>query len=145
MSLQADNFRDYAASRIAKTLLSVFFNRSTLFGSHTLGGSQFTFHQFVFHAYKFADQLEQGKREDDRLNELALTLLEGMLFGFYDNCEENKNWSSMIHARKIPLFIRDAYRIAELMVARSGEMAPETDEAPNDESAEPGPATEGSE
>ena len=46
---------------------------------------------------------------------------------------------------KIPLFIRDAYRIAELMVARSGEMAPETDEAPNDESAEPGPATEGSE
>lgn len=136
MLLQVDNFRDYAASRIAKTLLSVFFNRNTLFGS------QFTFHQFVFHAYKFADQLEQGKREDDRLNELALTLLEGMLFGFYDNRKENKNWSSMVHARRIPLFIRDAYRIAELMVARSGEMASETNEAPNDESAEPRPATE---
>ncbi len=136
MLLQADNFRDYAASRIAKTLLSVFFNRNTLFGS------QFTFHQFVFHAYKFADQLEERKREDDRLNELALTLLEGMLFGFYDNRKENKNWSSMVHARRIPLFIRDAYRIAELMVARSGEMASETNEAPNDESAEPRPATE---
>ena len=136
MLLQALNFRDYSASRIAKTLLSVFFNRNTLFGS------QFTFHQFVFHAYKFADQLEQGKREDDRLNELALTLLEGMLFGFYDNRDENKNWTSMVHARKIPLFIRDAYRIAELMVARSGEMASETNEAPNDESAEPRPATE---
>ena len=136
MLLQVDNFRDYAASRIAKTLLSVFFNRNTLFGS------QFTFHQFVFHAYKFADQLEQGKREDDRLNELALTLLEGILFGFYDNRKENKNWSSMVHARRIPLFIRDAYRIAELMVARSGEMASETNEAPNDESAEPRPATE---
>ena len=85
MLLQADNFRDYAASRIAKTLLSVFFNRNTLFGS------QFTFHQFVFHAYKFADQLEQGKREDDRLNELALTLLEGMLFGFYDNRKETQS------------------------------------------------------
>ena len=136
MLLQVDNFRDYAASRIAKTLLSVFFNRNTLFGS------QFTFHQFVFHAYKFADQLEERKREDDRLNELALTLLEGMLFGFYDNRKENKNWSSMVHARRIPLFIRDAYRIAELMVARSGEMASETNEAPNDESAEPRPATE---
>ena len=136
MLLQAVNFRDYAASRIAKTLLSVFFNRNTLFGS------QFTFHQFVFHAYKFADQLEERKREDDRLNELALTLLEGMLFGFYDNRKENKNWSSMVHARRIPLFIRDAYRIAELMVARSGEMASETNEAPNDESAEPRPATE---
>jgi len=136
MLLQVDNFRDYAASRIAKTLLSVFFNRNTLFGS------QFTFHQFVFHAYKFADQLEQGKREDDRLNELALTLLEGILFGFYDNRKENKNWSSMVHASKIPLFIRDAYRIAELMVAQSGEMTTETNEAPNDESAEPRPATE---
>ena len=89
-----------------------------------------------------ADQLEERKREDDRLNELALTLLEGMLFGFYDNRKENKNWSSMVHARRIPLFIRDAYRIAELMVARSGEMASETNEAPNDESAEPRPATE---
>ena len=139
MSLQAINFRDYAASRIAKTLLSVFFNRNTLFGS------QFTFHQFVFHAYKFADQLEQGKREDDRLNELALTLLEGMLFGFYDNREENKNWSSMVHARKIPLFIRDAYRIAELMVAQSGDTDLETSTTPASEPSEPKPATADSE
>ncbi|KAB2933764.1 MAG: hypothetical protein F9K25_05180 [Candidatus Contendobacter sp.] len=139
MLLQTVDFRDYAASRIAKTLLSVFFNRGTLFGS------QFTFHQFVFHAYKFANQLEEQKREDDRLNELALTLLEGMLFGFYDNRKENKNWSSMVHASRIPLFIRDAYRLAELMVALSGEMAPETNEAPNDESAESKPAMEDSE
>ena len=139
MLLQTVDFRDYAASRIAKTLLSVFFNRNTLFGS------QFTFHQFVFHAYKFADQLEQGKREDDRLNELALTLLEGVLFGFHDNRRESNNWASMVHASKIPLFIRDAYRIAELMVAQSGEMTTETNEAPNDESTESKPATEDSE
>lgn len=137
MVLPAVNFRDYAASRIAKTLLSVFFNRGTWFGS------QFTSHDFVFHAYQFADQLAERKREDDRLNEVALTLLEGMLFGFYDNRKENKNWSSMVHARKIPLFVRDAYRLAELMVARSGAMAPETNEAPNDGSVEPRPAMAG--
>ncbi len=123
MSLQAMNFRDYAAARIAKTLLAVFFNRSTLFGA------QFSFRNIVTNAYRFADHLEEQRRADDRLNELAVTLLEGMLFGFYDNRQENKNWSSMVHNHRIPLFIRDAYRIAELMVARS-QQTPETREAP---------------
>ena len=123
MLLQAMKFRDYAAARIAKTLLAVFFHRSTLFGA------QFSFSHIVANAYRFADQLEEQRRADDRLNELAVTLLEGMLFGFYDNRPENKNWSSMVHHHKIPLFIRDAYRIAELMVARS-QQPPETQKAP---------------
>lgn len=123
MLLPTLNFRDYAAARIAKTLLAVFFHRSTLFGA------QFSFSHIVANAYRFADQLAEQRREDDRLNELAVTLLEGMLFGFYDNRQEHKNWSSMVHNHRIPLFIRDAYRMAELMVARS-QQTPETQDAP---------------
>ncbi len=125
MLLQPMNFRDYAAARIAKTLLAVFFTRSTLFGA------QFSFRNIVTNAYRFADQLEEQRRADDRLNELAVTLLEGMLFGFYNNRQENKNWSSMVHNHRIPLFIRDAYRIADLMVARS-QQPPEIQDAPAD-------------
>ena len=115
MALQALCFRDHAAARIAKTLLAVFFTRNTLFGA------QCSFHQIVFHAYQLADRLEAQKREDDRLNALAVTLLEGMLFGFYENHPAHKNWSSLVHVHRIPFFIRDAYRIAELMVALSAE------------------------
>jgi hypothetical protein len=91
MLSQPMNFRDYAAARIAKTLLAVFFNRSTLFGA------QFSFGRIVANAYQFADPLEEQRRADNRLNELAVTVLEGMLFGFYDDRPENKNWSSMVH------------------------------------------------
>lgn len=120
MALQVVDFRDAAAARIARTLLSVFFNRSGFFGA------QFSFDRIVANACTFADQLEEQKREDERLNELALTALEGMLFGFYDNREENKNWTAMVHTSRIPLFIRDAYRIAEKMAAQSRQ-TPQTD------------------
>lgn len=124
MALPALCFRDHAAARIAKTLLAVFFTRNTLFGA------QCSFHQIAFHAYQLADRLEV---EVGRLtvNTLAVTLLEGMLFGFYENHPAHKNRTSLVHARRIPLFIRDAYRFAELMVALSDqEPAPDPSAAP---------------
>lgn len=137
MVLPALCFRDHAAARIAKTLLAVFFTRNTLFGA------QCSFHQIAFHAYQLADRLEAEKREDDRLNALAVTLLEGMLFGFYENHPAHKNWSSLVHARRIPLFIRDAYRFAELMVALSDqEPAPDPSAAPAGDASESKPAAD---
>lgn len=136
MMMSAIPFRDYAASRIAKTLLAVFFTRTTLVGA------QFSFQEIVYRAYQLADRLEEQKQEDIRLNELALTLLEGMLFGFYENRKEHKNWSSMVHVKRIPLLIRDAYRIAALMVTQSEAMTLETSTASTHEPSEPPPATQ---
>ena len=107
------NFLDYAASRITTTLLSVFFNRNTLFSG------QFSNDLMVASAYHFAQKLEEKKTENDFLNYLAIHAVEGMLFGFYNNHEENKNWTGFVHTNKINLFVKDAYHIAEKMVEKS--------------------------
>lgn len=113
MSLQAIDFRDYAASRIVKTLLAVFFNRNTLFGV------QFSPDRLIASAYHFARQLEENRKPDELVNYFVIEAIEGMLFGFYENHPQNKDWTALIHAGKIPLFVKDAYRIAEKMVATS--------------------------
>lgn len=122
MALQAVDFRDSAAARIAGTPLSVFFDRSGLFGA------QFSLDRIAANARAFADRLEEQKREDDRLNELAFTGLAGMPFGFSDNREENKNWTATVRASRIPPFVRDAYRIAEPMAAQSRQPLPQAPE-----------------
>jgi hypothetical protein len=107
------DFLDYAASRIATTLLSVFFNRNTLFGA------QFPNDRIIASAYHFAQKLEEKKTDNDLLNVLAIHAIEGMLFGFYNNHEENKDWTGFVHTSKISLFVKDAYGIAEKMIAKS--------------------------
>jgi hypothetical protein len=115
MLFQDIDFRDYAASRIGKTLLSVFFNqRITVI-------SQVSMDRIVSSAYSFADRLEEKKTDNDLLNYMAVAVVEGMLFGFYENRPENKGWTSFIHSKKTSLFVQDAYRIAENMVAHSSE------------------------
>lgn len=121
-------FRDYAASRIAKTLLAVFFNRNTLFGA------QFSPARIIASAYHFAQQLEENRKPDELLNYFAIGAIEGMLFGFYENHPENKDWTALVHTGKIPLFVKDAYRIAELMAAQSRQPLPQAPErVPADE------------
>lgn len=113
MSLQTIDFKDYAASRIVKTLLAVFFNRNTLFGA------QFSPDQMIASAYRFAQQLEENRKPDELVNHFVIEAIEGMLFGFYENHPQNKDWTALVHAGKIPLFVKDAYRIAEKMAAKS--------------------------
>ncbi|MFZ1575780.1 MAG: hypothetical protein WAT36_11215 [Chromatiaceae bacterium] len=114
-------FVDYAASRILKTLLSVFFQRTTLMGP------QFSYNQFIRHACFFAHHLDENKTENDELNEIAVQVAEGLLLGFYQNQPGNKNWSAMVHHGKIKRFVGDSYRIAELMLqfSRNQEVQPE--------------------
>lgn len=113
MLCQDIDFLDYAASRITTTLLSVFFNRNTFMSA------QFSNDNLVASAYHFAQKLEEKKTDNDLLNYLAIHTVEGMLFGFYNNHEENKNWTGFVHTSKINLFVKDAYRTAERMVAKS--------------------------
>lgn len=107
------DFLDYAASRIATTLFSVFFNRNTLLGA------QISYGRIIDSAYHFAQKVEEKKTDNDLLNVLAIHAIEGMLFGFYENHQENKNWTGFVHTSKINLFVRDAYCIAERMVTKS--------------------------
>jgi hypothetical protein len=107
------SFIDDAASRIAKTLLAALF---------TMNGPLFSFQKIIQNAYYFAQKLDENKTDNEEINEFALRIVEGMLFGFYENSPENKNWSGMVHTQKIPLFVRDAYRIAEMIIAKSQEI-----------------------
>ncbi len=113
MLFQDVDYLDYVASRITKTLLAAFFNKNTMFGT------QFSHDQIIASAYNFAQKLEENRNSDDLVNYLAINAVEGMLFGFYQNCPQNKNWTGLVHTGKIPLFVRDAYRIAEKMAAKS--------------------------
>ena len=104
------SFIDDAASRIARTQLAAFF---------TVHGPLFSFQRIVDNSYYFAQKLDEQKTDNEELNERAIRVVEGMLCGFYGNNPENKNWTAMVHTQKIPLFVRDAYRIAKLMVEKS--------------------------
>lgn len=120
MLFQDVDFLDYAASRITKTLLATFFNKNTMFGA------QFSTDQIITSAYHFAQKLDESRNPDNLINYLAINAVEGMLFGFYQNCPENKDWTALVHAGKITLFVRDAYQIAEKMAAKSQQMRAES-------------------
>lgn len=119
------NFMDEAASRIVRTLLAAFF---------TMRGPRFSFQRMIENAYFFAQKLDEQKTDNEALNEQAIRVVEGMLCGFYENSPENKNWSGMVHTAKIPLFVRDAYRIAGMMLKKSQEIR---DQAATDGKAAP--------
>lgn len=136
MLFQDVDFLDYAASRIAATLFSVFFNKNTMFGA------QFSPDRIIGSAYHFAQKLEESRNPDNLINYFAINAVEGMLFGFYQNCPENKGWTALVHTGKITLFVRDAYRIAEKMAAKSQQMRAEsvketTSEQPETDSSAP--------
>ena len=106
-------FIDYAGARILKTLLSVFFQRTTLMGP------QFSYDQYIWYAYTFARHLDENKTENDVLNEIAVEIAQGLLLGFYQNRPSNKNWSNMVHNQKNKLFARESYRIAKQLLQYS--------------------------
>lgn len=107
------SFIDDAASRIARTQLAAFF---------TVHGPLFSFKSIVENSYFFAQKLDEQKTDNEELNERAIRVIEGILCGFYGNNPENKNRSAMVHTQKIPLFVRDDYRIAGLMLEKSQEI-----------------------
>lgn len=119
------SFIDNAATRITKTLLASFF---------TMHGPLFSFNRIIENAYYFAQKLDENKTDNEEMNECAIRVVEGMLCGFYENNPENKDWSAMIHTSRIRLFVRDAYRIAELMAKKSQEIR---DQAATDGKATP--------
>lgn len=127
MLFQDVDFLDYAASRVTKTLLATFFNRNTMFGA------QFSPDRIISSAYLFAQKLEENRNPDNLINYLAINAVEGMLFGFYQNCPENKGWTGLVHTSKITLFVRDAYRIAEKMAAKSQQTRAESVKATTSE------------
>lgn len=107
------SFIDDAASRIAKTLFAVFFS---------MNGPRFSFKRMIENAYFFAKKLDEQKTDNQEINELAIRVVEGMLYGFYDNSPTNKQWSGMVHTTKIRLFVKDAYQIAGMMLEKSQEL-----------------------
>jgi hypothetical protein len=103
------SFVEAASAEILKTLLSVFFLR------RTLTGPQVTREAMVRSAHRFGLALEAEKTDNDSINQMAIKIAAGLLFAFYQNRPANKNWSRMVHGRKTPRFVRDAYAIAGMM------------------------------
>lgn len=103
------SFVEAASAEILKTLLSVFFLR------RTLTGTQITREAMVRSAHRFALALEAEKTDNVSTNQMAIQIAAGLLFAFYQNRSANKRWSGMVHGRKTPRFVRDAYTIAGMM------------------------------
>ncbi len=108
------SFIDYAGARILKTLLSLFFLRPTLFQEQ-----QFSHQRLVHSAHRFAQQLDEARTDDERLNEIAVQVAEGLLFGFYQNRPEKNRWTALVHDRRTPRMVRDAYRIAAMLIQQT--------------------------
>ncbi|NCC41918.1 MAG: hypothetical protein EOM21_21410 [Gammaproteobacteria bacterium] len=107
-------FIDHAAARILKTLLSVFFMRTTW-----LQGPQFSHQQMVHSARRFAQQRDDARADDERVNEAALLAAEGLLFGFYQNRPANTRWTTLVHENKTARMVRDAYQLAALLIEQT--------------------------
>ncbi|EIC19616.1 hypothetical protein [Thiorhodovibrio frisius] len=104
------NIADEVSARILKTLLSVFFLRQTL------TGKQFNADRLVRSAARFALDLDEQKTDDERVNQTAVHVAEGLLLAFYQNRPSHKNWTALAHEKRRLRMIQDAYRIAAMMI-----------------------------
>jgi len=107
-------FIDDAAARILKTLLSIFFMRITL-----LQDRQFSYERLAHSAHRFAQQLDDARTDNQRLNKTAVQIAEGLLFGFYQNRPANKCWTALVHQAKSQRMVKDAYRIAAMLIQQT--------------------------